>query len=181
MTTPDRVEQNTALTTGDGTPLILALAHATRQARVRAFLLVSPLLLFVVVTFAVPIGQMLYSSIYNPIFAQNMPRVTAYLKANPVTGVPGEEAFAALAFDLADARKNRTAARVGVRINYARAGSTSLFKSTARKVAKFTSPPYKEKFLNFHNQQIKIQQRFTSSPPKNSNRAPVLSEIDFKI
>jgi len=146
-TTPDLTGPDAALTTGDGTPLKQALAIAMRRARIRAFLLVAPLLFFVVLTFAIPIGQMLYLSINNPAFSENMPRLTAYLKANPIQGVPGEEAFAALALDLADAKKNRTAARVGVRINYARPGSTSLFKSTARKAVKFAGPPYKEKLL----------------------------------
>ena len=146
-TTPDLTGPDAALTTGDGTPLKQALALAMRRARIRAFLLVAPLLFFVVVTFAIPIGQMLYLSINNPAFSQNMPRLTAYLKANPIQSVPGEEAFAALALDLADAKKNRTAARVGVRINYARAGSTSLFKTTAREAVKFTGAPYKEKIL----------------------------------
>ena len=149
VTAPGRVEL-TALTTGDGTPLKLALAQATRRARRRAFLLVCPLLLFVLVTFAVPIAQMLYLSINNPIFSQHMPRLTAYLQANPVRGVPGEEGFAALALDLIDAKKNRTAARVGVRINYARAGSISLFKSTARKVRKLTGRTYREKLLKIN-------------------------------
>ncbi|MGY8958676.1 MAG: ABC transporter permease, partial [Alphaproteobacteria bacterium] len=55
-----------ALTTADGEPLQKALARATRHARFRAFFLVVPLLLFVIVTFAVPIAQMLYLSIHNP-------------------------------------------------------------------------------------------------------------------
>ena len=150
VTTPDQVDPDAALITGDGTPLKQALAQATRRSRIRAFLLVAPLLLFVVVTFAVPIAQMLYLSINNPVFSDHMPRLAAYLKANPVREVPGEEAFAALALDLADAKKNRTAARVGVRINYARSGSTSLFKSTARKAVKFEGPPYKEKLLKLN-------------------------------
>ncbi len=148
--TPDQVNLDAPLTIGDGTPLKVALALAMRRSRIRAFLLVTPLLVFVVVTFAIPIGQMLYLSINNPVFSQNMPRITAYLKANPLQGVPGEEAFAALALDLADAKKNRTAARVGVRINYSRAGSTSLFKSSARKAVKFEGPPYKDKLLKFN-------------------------------
>ena len=150
VTALDRGDLDAALTTGDGTPLKQALAQATRRARVRAFLLVAPLLLFVVVTFAIPIAQMLYLSIHNPVFSEHMPRITAYLKANPVNGVPGEEAFAALALDLADAKKNRTAGRVGTRVNYARAGSTSLFKSSARKAARLKGPPYKEKLLKIN-------------------------------
>ena len=135
------------LTTGDGTPLKAALARATRRARVKALLLVAPLLLFVLITFAVPIGQMLYLSIYNPVFSDNMPRLSAWLRSNEVTEVPGEDAFEALVLDLKDARKNRTHAQVGTRINYERAGATSLFKSTARRLRKIDGPPYKEKLL----------------------------------
>ena len=105
------------LTTGDGTPLKTALARATRRAKLKAVVLVLPLLLFVLVTFAVPIGQMLYLSVYSPVFADNMPRLSAYLMANPVTEVPGEAAFEALVLDLKDARKNRTHAQVGTRVN----------------------------------------------------------------
>jgi putative spermidine/putrescine transport system permease protein len=95
-----------------------------------------------------PIGQMLYLSINNPVFSDYMPRVTAYLKAHPDVGVPGEDGFEALALDLADAKKNRTIGRIGTRINYNRSGSTSLFKSGARKAVKFKGPPYKEQLLN---------------------------------
>ena len=144
----DQPDTDAALTTADGRPLKLALDQAMRRARWQAFLLVVPLLLFVIVTFAVPIVQMLYLSIYNPVFSDHMPRITAYLKAHPDVGVPGEEGFKALALDLADAKKNRTAGQVGVRVNYDRAGSNSLFKSGARKAAKFKGPPYKEQLLN---------------------------------
>lgn len=135
------------LTTGDGTPLKTALARAGRRARFRAVLLVAPLLLFVLVTFALPIGQMLYLSIYNPVFSDNMPRLSAWLTENPLNGVPGEDAFEALVLDLKDARKNRTHAQVGTRVNYERTGATSLFKSTARRLRKLDGPPYKEKLL----------------------------------
>ena len=43
----------------DGVPLAQKLAQVTRRARLRAFLLVAPLLLFVILFFVVPIGQML--------------------------------------------------------------------------------------------------------------------------
>ncbi len=135
------------LTTDDGTPLKAALARTGRRARIRALLLVSPLLLFVLVTFAAPIAQMLYLSIHNPVFSDNMPRLSTWLRANPIDDVPGEAAFEALVLDLKEARKKRTHAQVGTRINYERAGSTSLFKSTARRVKKIDGPPYKEQML----------------------------------
>ena len=51
----------TLLRTADGKPLKAALARAQSNARRRAFLLVLPLLAFVLITFVVPIGQMLPS------------------------------------------------------------------------------------------------------------------------
>ena len=47
------------LTTADGRPLKAALATAQARARRKAFFLVAPLLLFVLITFILPIGQML--------------------------------------------------------------------------------------------------------------------------
>ena len=44
----------TLLTTADGRPLKAALAEAQGRARRRAFLLVLPLLIFVLLTFLVP-------------------------------------------------------------------------------------------------------------------------------
>ena len=47
------------LTTNDGRQLKAALATAQARAKRRAFLLVLPLLIFVLLTFLVPIGYML--------------------------------------------------------------------------------------------------------------------------
>ncbi|VAW13756.1 Spermidine Putrescine ABC transporter permease component PotB (TC 3.A.1.11.1) [hydrothermal vent metagenome] len=142
---------NGVITAADGTPLKTALARANVRARRRAFFLVLPLLAFVVLTFAIPIGQLLYRSIYNAAFSDNMPQLTAWFAANPqATGVPGESGFEALALDLIEARKDRTIGRVGVRVNYELPGSTSLFKSTARKAKRFEAPPYREKLLEIN-------------------------------
>lgn len=59
----------TLLTTADGRPLKAALAAAQARAKRRAFLLVLPLLLFVLLTFLVPIGYMLKRSFEHDGFA----------------------------------------------------------------------------------------------------------------
>ena len=59
-----------ALTTVDGKPLKASLAAANAHRRRRAFLLVLPLLLFVLVTFIVPIGQLLLRSVSDPRFIE---------------------------------------------------------------------------------------------------------------
>ena len=136
------------LTTADGVPLKRALAVAQRRAKWRAFLLVLPLLLFVLVTFVWPIGQMLQQSVKNDDFSANMPALSQWFAENPgVYGVPDDEsAFAALHADLVQARKDRTQGKVGTRINYDLSGSRSLFTSSARK-ARRVEPPYREAFL----------------------------------
>lgn len=145
---PENGKQPGVIVAADGTPLKVALANANARARRRAFLLVLPLLAFVLITFAVPIGQLLYRSIYNATFSDNMPQLTAWFAANPAaTGVADESGFEALVLDLINARANKTVGRVGIRVNYELSGSTSLFKSTARKARGLEGPPYKGKLL----------------------------------
>lgn len=134
------------LTTADGRPLRAALAQATRRARLRAFLLVAPLLLFILVSFVWPIGQILFRSVHNPQFADNMPNLVAWFRANPRGTEPDEAAFAALAADLKAAAEARTIGIVGTRINYELPGSRSLFTATGR-VADRLEPPYREALL----------------------------------
>ena len=49
--------------TTDGIPLKVSLKKAERKNKIRAFLLVSPLLLFIMVTFVIPIADMLLRSV----------------------------------------------------------------------------------------------------------------------
>lgn len=134
------------LTTADGRPLRAALARAQSRARRRAFLLVLPLLAFVLVTFVIPIGQMLHRSVHNPAFSDNMPELTAWFAATePGTG-PDEAAFAALAADLRSASEAKTIGVVGTRVNYEMPGTRSLFTSAGRRAAGL-EPPYREALL----------------------------------
>jgi putative spermidine/putrescine transport system permease protein len=135
------------LTTADGRPLRASLARAEARSRRRAFLLVLPLLLFVLVTFVVPIGQMLWRSVHNDSFPRNMPNLTAWFEATAPGTEPDESGFAALAADLKLARAARTAGEVATRVNYDHPGSRSLFTATARG-ADDLAPPYREALLD---------------------------------
>ena len=136
------------LTTADGRPLARALARSQGRARRRAFLLVLPLLAFVVITFVVPIGQMLHRSMYNSGFAANMPQTSAWFAEHPPGTAPDEPAFAALAADLAAAAENRTVGIVGTRMNYDVPGTRSLFTATGRKARAGFEPPYQAALLD---------------------------------
>jgi len=134
------------LTTSDGLPLKTALARAGGRARRRAFMLVFPLLAFILLTFVAPIAQMLHRSVYSPNFVDDMPSLVSWFSTHPKGSKIDETAYAALVEDLRLAKKNRAAGIVGTRINYELAGSRSLFTQGARKAAKL-KPPYKEALL----------------------------------
>ena len=134
--TPD-----TKLTTADGKPRKAALARAERRAKLRAAALVLPLLLFVLLTFVAPIGQMLFRSVHNDGFSAHMPNLVAWFQANEAGTEPDEAAYEALVLDLRGAREAKTIGIVGTRVNYDLSGTRSLFTSSARK-AKRLEPPF---------------------------------------
>ena len=139
----------TEIRAADGVPLKVALGRAQARARRRAFLLVLPLLAFVMITFVIPIGQMLHRSVHNPVFADNMPAVIAWFEANPPGTEPDEAAFAALASDLASAAAARTIGSVGTRVNYEMGGTRSLFTSAGRRAADL-EPPFREALVELN-------------------------------
>lgn len=147
-----------ALTTADGKPLKAALRTAQSKAKRRAFFLVLPLFLFVLLTFVAPIGQLLHRSIHNPGFTTHtdissgtqtpiMVELRAWFDANPRGTEPDEAAYAALVADLVVLRELKAPGSVGTRINYERAGSRSMFTKAARRAAKL-EPPYREAVLD---------------------------------
>lgn len=136
-----------SLTTADGQPLTRALARSSRRARRRALLLVLPLLLFILVTFVFPIGQMLQRSVKNDGFSANMPQISAWFAEHPRGTAPDEAAYAALAADLKSSADARTIGTVGTRINYDLPGSRSLFTSAGRKAKTGFEPPFEQAIL----------------------------------
>ena len=144
-----------ALMTVDGKPLKQSLASALKRQKIRALLLISPLLIFVLITFLFPIGSMLFRSVENNIVVEILPETVAALATwNGKSGeLPNESVYAAFAGDIQRAAKNKSHTRVGLRLNYEKSGSASLFKKTARKAKKWdleADAPFKEKLIAVH-------------------------------
>ena len=112
------VPRTERLTTADGKPLAAALVRAQARARRRAFLLVAPLLLFVLVTFVLPIGQMLFRSVHHDGFSANMPNLVQWFDANPQGTDPDEAAFAALARSEAIYKDERFSDHAPITVGY---------------------------------------------------------------
>ena len=138
--------------TADGTPLRVSLARALRRQKLRAMMLVAPLFLFILVTFVIPIGDMLFRSVENSIVADILPRSTPLLAGwdDSKNELPPEEIYAAMVEDIREGRTNRTITRVGQRLNYEASGMSSLFRSSARKVERIVEGPYKPALIKAH-------------------------------
>lgn len=145
----DTTADDGSVLTQDGRPLKASLARALRREKLRSLMLISPLLIFVILTFIAPIGDMLFRSVENKIVADTLPKTAIELHNwDPESGIaPDEAVFAALADDLKVAVKNKTHTRLGSRLNYESSGISSLFRKTGRRVNKMTEGPYKEQFL----------------------------------
>ena len=141
---------NTVLAS-DGTSLKKSLAKSLRRQKIRALLLIAPLLFFVLLTFIAPIGDMLFRSVENNIVSDTLPRTVKVLsKWNSMSGqAPDEEVFEAFARDLKIAVKSKLHTKLGSRLNYEKTGISSLVRQTGRKVKKLdldATPSFKDAF-----------------------------------
>jgi len=140
----------------DGTPLKASLRKAQRVRKLRAIALVLPLLVFVLVSFILPIADMLFRSVDNPVVAENLPVTLEALEEWDGTGTPDEAAYAAIAKELVEARKNNEMGKVATRLNFETSGMRSLIGKSVRKIRRLKEGPYKEAL-------IKIDKRWANT------------------
>ncbi|MCB1385777.1 MAG: ABC transporter permease [Nitratireductor sp.] len=140
----------TVLTTHDGKPLKVSLAKALRREKLRALMLIAPLLLFILLSFIMPIADMLFRSVENGIVAETLPKTVVALKNwDPASGeAPGEDVFAALHDDMKVAVAEKTHTRLGSRLNYDQPGISSLFRKSGRRIGRMKEGDYKQQFLD---------------------------------
>lgn len=134
----------------DSTLLRSKLQKIERRRKLKAFTLVLPLLLFIMVAFAFPIGRMLVNAVHDDTLLRLMPRTVAALSAWDGKDLPDEDVYAALAEDLKQAWVQKTAAVIGARINYELPGTSSLLTSSARKASTLSAGPYKTALIEIN-------------------------------
>jgi putative spermidine/putrescine transport system permease protein len=134
----------------DGTPLKASLNKATRKNRIRALLLVTPLFLFIVFSFLIPIIDMTFRSVDNWQVGTLMPKTTLALAFWDGKALPDEPVFAALVQDLQAGAKAREIGKVGTRLNYEKSGLRGMITRSGKKSLKVKEGPYKEKVLKMH-------------------------------
>lgn len=108
------------------------LRQAQRRKKITALALIAPLLLFLLLTFVVPIAILLQRAVDNPEVAAALPRTVAALAGWDRRGTPADAAYAALAGDLVDARQQSLTGALARRINAEIPGARSVLMKTAR-------------------------------------------------
>ena len=123
--------------TTDGIPLKVSLKKTERKNKIRAFLLVSPLLLFIIVTFVIPIGDMLTRSIddsqVNSVYGNTFEEYKKWDKEKDI--LPPEAVYKALFEDIGYGEKIQVGKSL-TRMNYSKSGWKSLIKKTRREINK---------------------------------------------
>ena len=143
------------LLSADGTPLKKSLNRSLRQQKMRALLLIAPLLIFILVAFIMPIVSMLSRSVENELVGKTLPLTVQSIQSwDALSGeLPDESVYKAFAQDIQNAAKAKVHTKVALRLNYEKSGIASLFKKTAGKAKKWdieTDGPFKEKLIKVH-------------------------------
>ena len=140
-------ENDGVMRAADGTPLKQALARATRINKTRAFLLTTPLLAFILITFILPIGLMLFRSVSAPEVAEAFPKTIAILDEWTGEGQPDEAVYTSLAAEMSDPENRFQLGKAGTRLNYMDSGFRSLMNKTVRRIKRVETGPYKDAFI----------------------------------
>jgi putative spermidine/putrescine transport system permease protein len=109
-----------------------------RRRKLIAFAFVTPLLVFVMIAFIAPIGTMLYRSIYNPTVAQLIPDTLEALSDwdESSDARPDDAILNRFAVELRQLAIDRNSGKLAEEINRGLPGSSSVIKSTGRKMKK---------------------------------------------
>lgn len=108
------------------------LRAAQTRKRLGALALIAPLAIFLLLTFVAPIVALLQRAIENPEVATTLPQTVAVLSKWDRKSALPDQAFSALAEDLARAKEDTTAGNLARRLNIELSGARSLVMGTAR-------------------------------------------------
>ncbi|MEO0342378.1 MAG: ABC transporter permease [Pseudomonadota bacterium] len=140
----------------DGTPLKVSLARSLRRQKMRALLLIAPLLIFVLFSFVFPIVSMLFRSVENSVVSDTIPLTVEALKDwDAQSGeLPDEVVYDAFVQDMVVAIEEKTHTRLGSRLNYEETGMSSMFRRSGRAINKLdpeVDGPFKDTLIEIHD------------------------------
>jgi len=140
----------------DAANLKARLRRATARSRRNAFLLTAPLLLLLLITFIIPILDMLFRSVEDPVVGRALTTTIEVLAEwDAASGLPPEAAYAAVVADLSGLREGggdgkALIGKVATRLNFEQPGVRSVITKTARRAPKLKEGPYKDALIKIN-------------------------------
>ena len=145
-------EINKILTT-DGIPLEESLKKAERKNKIKAFLLVCPLLLFLIITYVFPIGEMFTRSIDDKMITNMLPNTFKSMESWDGQEMPEEEVFKSFYIDFKTLVEKKEHGKLGQRLNKEKNGFTTILKKLFRQIQRNKideNGSFKEQITSLH-------------------------------
>tara|TARA_B100000131_G_scaffold8379_1_gene8795 strand:+ start:94 stop:1356 length:1263 start_codon:yes stop_codon:yes gene_type:complete len=120
--------------TTDGIPLEVSLKKAEKKNKIRAFLLVCPLLLFLIITYIFPIGEMFTRSIDDKMITNMLPKTFKAMENWDGQELPEEEVFVGFYEDFKILVEKTEQGKLAQRLNKEKNGFNSIIKKLLRQV-----------------------------------------------
>ena len=140
--------------TTDGIPLEVSLKKAEKKNKIKAFLLVAPLLLFLVITYIFPIGDMFMRSVDDKMITNMLPKTfKAMEKWENLEELPPEEVYRSFYEDYKLLAENQQHGKLGQRLNKEKNGFNTITKKLFRQIKRKKideSVSIKEQINNLH-------------------------------
>ena len=139
--------------TTDGIPLEVSLKKAEKKNKIKAFLLVAPLLLFLFITYVFPIGEMFTRSVDDKMITNMLPKTFKAMEKWDGQELPPEEVFAGFYSDYKILIENQTQGKLGQRLNKEKNGFNSITKKLMRQIKRNKideSQSIKEQIMKVH-------------------------------
>ena len=139
--------------TTDGIPLEVSLKKAEKKNKIKAFLLVAPLLLFLFITYVFPIGEMFTRSVDDKMITNMLPQTFKAMEKWDGKELPPEEVFAGFYSDYKVLIENQTQGKLGQRLNKEKNGFNSITKKLMRQIKRNKideSQSIKEQIMKVH-------------------------------
>ena len=145
-------ETNKILTT-DGIPLEESLRKAERKNKIKAFLLVCPLLLFLIITYVFPIGEMFTRSIDDKMITNMLPNTFKSMESWDGQDMPEESVFENFYIDFKKLVENKEHGKLAQRLNKEKNGFNTILKKLFRQIQRNKideSGSFKEQITSLH-------------------------------
>ena len=114
--------------TTDGIPLEVSLKKAERRNKIKAFLLVAPLLFFIIITYVFPIGDMLMRSVDDKMVTGMLPKTFKAMEKWDGKEMPEEEVFKSFYSDFKILVEQKEHGKLAQRLNKEKNGFNTIIK-----------------------------------------------------